>query len=382
MFRVGVGGFETTRQMRENINEVLDSGRLTYGPFCKQLERAFATLHGCSFGVLSNSGTSSLQVALQTLKHYYKWEDGDEVIIPATTFVATANIVLHSNMVPVPVDVNLRTYNINPDLIAEAVTKRTRAIIPVHLFGQPANMTLVRSIAQTYDLKIIEDSCETVLATHKRARVGSMGDIGCFSFYTAHHVAAGVGGIAITNDAVMAEAMRSLVNHGRDGIYISMDDKVPSEQLARRFRFDRLGHSFRLTELEAGIALAQLSTIRDQINRRQAIAHFYNSCFSELPLVIPAVLPGNTHSYMMYPLMTQTPVRDELVAYLEENGIETRPLLPLINQPVYQGMWDVEKYPNARFIDERGFYIGCHPLLTPEDTAYVTERMVRFYARN
>src|SRR3712207_6174410 len=195
----------------------------------RRFEQEFAELHGCRFGVMSNSGTSSLQVALQALKERHGWEDGDEVIVPAVTFVATSNIVLHNRMTPVFVDVLPDTYNIDPARIEARITERTRAIVPVHLFGLPADMDPILELARAHDLKVIEDSCEAMFATYRGRPVGSFGDVACFSTYVAHFLVTGVGGLGTTNDGELAVAMRSLINHGRDSIYLSIDDDATDD---------------------------------------------------------------------------------------------------------------------------------------------------------
>ena len=159
MKTIGVGTFETTELMRRLINKTLDSGRLSYGPMSREFENKFAKMRKARYAILSNSGTSALHIALQTLKEVHEWDDGDEVIVPSSTFVATSNIVIHNNMAPVFVDVDPITYNIDTDKIKEKISDKTRAIIPVHLYGQPANMTGVMKIAHNHDLKVIEDSC-------------------------------------------------------------------------------------------------------------------------------------------------------------------------------------------------------------------------------
>jgi perosamine synthetase len=190
------------------------------------------------------------------LKIRHGWSDGDEVIVPAVTFVATSNIVLHNNMVPNFVDVEADTYNIDPTKIEEKITKRTRAIISVHLLGLPADMDPIVEIAKTYHLSIIEDSCGTMFATYKGRSVGSLGDVGCFSTYVAHFLVTGVGGLATTNNSDLAGDMRSLMNHGRDGIYISCSDDQDSDQkrfldiVDRRFSFVHIGYSYRCTDID------------------------------------------------------------------------------------------------------------------------------------
>ena len=181
-------------------------------------------MHGCRFGVLSNSGTSALHVAVAALKEIHGWADGDEVIVPAVTFVATINVVIHNNLTPVLVDVDPHYYELDPDGVENAVTARTRAMIPVHLFGQPCDMDPLMDIARRHDLRVIEDSCETMVAKYKGRTVGSFGDIACFSTYVAHLLTTGVGGLNTTNSPEYAVSLRSLINHGRDSIYTNIDD--------------------------------------------------------------------------------------------------------------------------------------------------------------
>lgn len=381
-FRVGVGTFTTTPRMRALVNQVLDSNRLSYGPMSRELEGRFAAAHGCRYGVLSNSGTSSLQVALQALKELGGWQDGDEVIVPAVTFVATVNVVLHNRLRPVLVDVNPCTYNIDPFLVKEALSERTRAIIPVHLFGHPADVNLLRrhALEGRPDIKIIEDSCECMYATHHGQSVGSLGDIACFSTYVAHLMTTGVGGIATTNNPEYAAKMRSLVNHGRDGIYLDVDTESSREVIERRFHFESVGHSFRITELEAALGVAQLDEMPAIVRRRQSNARLLSAGLADLEahLQLPTIQHHSSHSFMMYPLVLLGDVKADFTHYLEQRGIETRDMLPLTNQPVYQDMIDPDDYPVADWINKRGLYIGCHQDLTTADIDYAIE-VIRGY---
>lgn len=386
---IGVGTFTATVRTKELVLEALASGRISYGPLSRRVEAEVSRLHGRQFGVLSNSGTSSLQGALQALKELRGWQDGDEVIVPSVTFVATVNVVLHNRMVPVLVDVEPDYYGIDPAKIEAAITPRTRAIIPVHLFGMPADMHAISEIAERHSLAVIEDSCETMFATLGSEPVGSFGDAACFSFYVAHLIAAGVGGMAITDDPDLAAVMRSLVNHGRDGIYYSMDhdDGLDSQTLrevvSRRFRFERIGHSFRITELEAALALAQLETWPQMLVRRRAnaacLTRWLRGLDLEEHLQLPALRPRATHSWMMYPLVVRREPKAELVNHLESQGIETRDMLPLTTQPAYRRLWDAEDYPVAAWINECGFYIGCHQDLTPNDLSYMVETIKEYF---
>lgn len=374
---IGVGAFATTPKMRGYINQVLDSGRLSYGPMSRQFEQRFSNLHECKFGVLSNSGTSSLQVALQAMKELYGWDDGDEVIVPSVTFVATVNIVLHNRMKPVLVDIDDEFFELDPERLERAITPRTRAVIPVHLFGLPCAMTDILGIAYRRHLRVIEDSCECMGVEYQGRSVGSLGDIGCFSLYVAHLLTAGVGGVATTNDPDLAVKMRSLVNHGRDSIYLSIDDdnRATEEVIARRFNFESVGHSYRITELEAALALAQLDDLPDMIKRRTEIAEYLCDHIGVASgRLTTQVLRGfgTGHANMMLPLVyTNAADKWPLCNYLEARGIETRECLRLTDQPCYRGMWNPKDYPVAEWMNKSGFYVACHDKLTDDDVEYM-----------
>ncbi len=388
---IGVGDFRFGRLEKKFVNQVIRSNRLSYGPFSQKFEAEFASEHQCRFAIFCNSGTSALHIAIAALKERYGWHDGDEVIVPALTFIATSNVVLHNNLVPVFVDVDRNTYNINPDLIKEKITRKTRAIIPVHLFGLPSDMEPILEIAKKYNLRIIEDSCETMFADYRGKKVGSFGDIGCFSTYIAHILVTGVGGICTTNDGHLAVMIKSLMNHGRDSIYISIDDdNKTKEQLfrivERRFRFIRLGHSFRATELEAAIGLAQLMKKDSIISKRRKNAAYLTEGLKDLEkfLQMPFIPPDRDHNFMMYPIVLKKCKKKNLVRFLEENWIETRDMMPLLNQPVYIKLFgNIQKnYPVAKWINDNGFYIGCHQYLKRKHLDYVIDKFHQFYKKH
>ncbi|MDP1880981.1 MAG: DegT/DnrJ/EryC1/StrS family aminotransferase, partial [Parachlamydiaceae bacterium] len=315
-----------------------------------------------------------------------------EVIVPAVTFVATANIVLHNSMVPVFVDVESETYNIDPNKIEEKITKKTRAIIPVHLLGLPATMGPIMQLAKKYRLEIIEDSAECMFAKYQDQFVGSIGTIGCFSTYVAHYIVTGVGGFATTNNSDLAIDMRSLMNHGRDGIYISSSDdkglegKALEEVVDKRFSFIHVGHSMRCTELESAIGIGQLAKSEEIIKRRKEIAEIYNKELKQFEdrLQLPYCPPDRTHTYMLYGLLLRNQSKRNLVNYLEQHNIETRDLLPLTNQPIYKRLFgNIEDYyPNAKIINKSGFYIGCHPYMKDDEIYHILEAFKEFFENN
>lgn len=390
--QIGVGGFRTSARAKELVMQVLDSNRITAGPMMSRFESEIAALHGCRFGLMSNSGTSALQIALAALKETHGWADGDEVLVPALTFVATSNVVLYNNLVPVFVDVEPDFYDIDPAEIERHITPKTRAIMPVHIGGLPCDMDPILDIARRHDLKIVEDSAETMFARYKGRLVGSFGNVGCFSTYAAHIIATGVGGVSITNDPELLVLMKSIMNHGRDSIYIRMDDDAGRtgdelfEVANRRFSFVRMGHSFRCTEMEAALGIAQLEEREEQWACRQHVAGRYRDALGGLEgrLQLPAIRAESDHAFMFYPLVLSDPAdsRPDLIQFLEERGIETRYLLPLINQPVYRRMFGNldAQYPVAARLNENAFYVGCHPEMTDDDADYVIECLQTYFS--
>jgi dTDP-4-amino-4,6-dideoxygalactose transaminase len=379
--QIGVGGFKIGAAERRYLDEVIESSRLSYGPMTQRFEARFAAAHDCKYAVFCNSGTSALHIALAVLKERGGWSDGDEVIVPALTFIASSNVVFHNGMRPVFVDVEPDTYTLDPAKIHERITSRTRAILPVHLFGQPAGMEGIWEVAREHGLVIFEDSAETMFARYKGRSVGTLGEIGCFSTYVAHLLVTGVGGFATTNDDELAVMLKSSMNHGRDSIYLNIDDDKgkSGDQLfnivEKRFKFVRLGHSFRCTELEAAIGLGQMEQSEYFLARRRAIAQRYMERLADLEevLQLPHPRPDRTHSYMMFPVVVRKEPKWDLVRFLEERMIETREMMPLLNQPVYRSLFgDIEdQYPVSRWINESGFYVGCHPYLLDEEVDYI-----------
>ena len=381
--QIGVGWIDITDKDKEYVNEVLNTGRLSYGPFTRKFEEKFAKAHGVKYAIFCNSGTSALQVALHALKLRYGYKDGDEVIVPALTFVATVNIVLQNNLKPVLVDVDPDYFEINEQLIEKAITPRTRVIIPVHIGGLPCNMEKIMEIAKRHKLQVIEDSCETMFAKQNSQKVGSFGDIGCFSTYVAHILTTGVGGFVTTNDEELAKSCKSLFNHGRNNIYMSMDDDKGKTQdelkeiVSKRFQFEQVGYSYRATEFEGAIGLAQIERYKENIKARKENASYLYEGLKDLPLGLPRERTGADHVYMFYPLIAED--RNGICQYLEEHGIETRYLLPLTNQPAYKDLFKEDDYPVAKMLNEHAFYIASHPGLTKDDLDYIISTFRGFY---
>lgn len=393
--QIGVGDVKISDREKQNVMEVLNHNRLSYGPFSMRFEIQFAKLHNAKHAIFCNSGTSALQVALAVLKEEGRWQDTDEIIVPSVTFIATSNVVLQNNMKPVFVDVMQETYNIDPKKIEEKITPKTRAIIVVHLFGLPGDMDPIIALAKKYHLKIIEDSCETMFATYKGKSVGTLGDIACFSTYTCHVLVTGVGGLIVTNNDTYAVMSRSMINHGRDSIYLKIDDDngKKGEELRmimnKRFSFIRMGYSYRATEMEAALGCGQLERYAVLIAKRRKHAQLLTEGLKKWKryLQLPVISEGCTHSFMMYPLLVVDDDLDKesLTFFLEENNIETRFLMPLLCQPYYKKLFgeNIENnYPVAKKINNKGFYISSSPDLTEQEINYIIAKFDEFFTEH
>lgn len=377
--RIGVGDVKLSQQAILNVNEVLAADRLSYGPWTRQFERRWAALHDRRFAAFVNSGTDALRIGLAAMKERYGWKDGDAVLVPAVTFVASYNVVGQVGLRPMLVDIEPDYYSMDPQQVGALLARHSAgempmpvAIMPVHLFGQPASASLFL-LANTFGLRVIADACESGFVPGC-----AMGDVSCFSTYACHLVNTGVGGLATTNDPRLASLIRSLANHGRDGIYTGIDEELGQvEVIEARFRFERPGYSSRATEMEAAIGCAELDVIETNIKARQSNAALLTQALSDLPLVLPKTRKGSQHAFMMFPVRAQDRViRDALVNHLEAQGIETRYCLPLTSQPYI----DCEdRYPVAKIVNETSFYVGCDQHKTIEDIGRMSDAFHSFW---
>ncbi len=386
MDKIGVGYASVTELEKKYVLDALDSQRLSQGKYVAEFEKCFAGMHNQKYGVMCNSGTSALHLALETLKELDGWDENTEVIVPAVTFIATSNACLHTGLKVVFVDVDPLTYNINPDEIEKHITEHTRCLIPVHTFGMPCDMPRIQEIAERYHLRILEDCSEAHFAKIDGNPVGSFSDISAYSTYVAHTITTGVGGIACTNDRECMEILRSLLAHGRACTCercVASDGKTVCPKrlqtdLDRRFTFIRLGYSYRVGEMEGALGLAQLERKDEIMEARHHNAALLTAGLApyENLFQLPFCPDNVEHTYMMYPILVKKGSnidKNDLVHFLEKHNIETRPMLPLLCQPIYKKIFgDIEhEYPAAEYIDRNGFYIGCHHGMTEEEIAYV-----------
>ncbi len=292
---------------KQAVMEVLDSGMLAQGPRTARFEERFAQICGVKHAVATSSGTTALHIALLA----NGIGEGDEVITTPFTFIASANSILFTGAKPVFVDIDPETFNIDPEQVARAVTPRTKAIMPVHLYGYVCDMDALQAVADQHGLKIIEDACQAVGATYRGRPAGSFGT-GCFSLYATKNVMAGEGGMITTDDDAVAEQCRMLRNHG----------------MKRRYYHDMLGFNFRMTDLCAAIGLAQLDRLEDFTAKRRANAAYLNSKIESV--ITPTVRDGYGHVWHQYTIRVDGGRdRDAAVKRLNEAGVGTGVFYPV-----------------------------------------------------
>ena len=342
------------------VERALASGYYILGPNVRDLEEEIAAFTGTRFGVGVNSGSDALTLALRALD----LGAGDEVITTPFTYIAPAESVHQVGAKLVFADVHPRTFNLDPADVARRITPRTRAIIPVHLFGQAAPLRELLALAGKHGIQIVEDCAQAIGATYQGCPVGGLGRLGCFSFYPTKNLGAdGDGGMVVTNDEALAKKLRMLRVHG----------------IERRYRHDLHGYNSRLDELQAAIVRVKLPHLRSWNARRVEIARRYSQAFRDLPLEVPLVAEGNVHVFHVYAVLTNR--RDALQQHLTDHGVPTIIYypLPLHLQRVYAPMgWKQGDFPVAEALARRILPLPMYPELTDEQVDYVIETVKGF----
>ena len=368
-YKVPFGTVSITPKAKKLIDEAIERRWLTKGKYVKEFEDKFAAIFGVKYGIAVSSGTDADAIACAVL-YDFGAKRGDEIIVPALTFVATGNAVLQAGFTPVFVDVERETLNIDPKKIEKVITPRTRAIMPVHLMGKPAAMDEIMSIAEKHKLYVIEDAAEAHGAEYKGKKVGAIGDMACFSLYAAHIVTTIEGGMLITNNEKMAEAARSLRNHGIDG----------------KFQFKRIGFSAKMNELEAAVGLGNIEIFHDILEKRrsnvrrliQSFARF-QKYFWYLQEEKHEILGPHAFSIILKPGVNFT--KEEFVTYLERQGIDSRNLfysIPTQTQS-YQFMGhSIGDFPQSEYCSDHGTHIGCHQDVGISQMDYVSRVVEEF----
>jgi perosamine synthetase len=329
------------------VLEVLRSGQIAQGARVQQFEEQFAAEIGARIAVASSSGTASLHLSLLALGI----GPGDEVITSPFTFIASANAALYVGATPVFADIDSRTYNIDPAAVEAKITPRTKAILPVHLYGNPADMPALCAIADRHGLHMIEDAAQAASAAIHGKPVGTFG-LGNFSLYPTKNITSVEGGMLTTDDEELAERVRRLRSHGQ----------------SERYRHEILGYNLRMTDIHAAIGIAQLHRLAEFTRKRQANAHYLDQGLSDV-LEIPYTAPGYTHVYHQYTVRISDGRRDAVAAVLRERGVGTGVHYPLCvhQQPLYRERGYRDRLPEAERAANEVLCLPVYPGLTEQD---------------
>ena len=391
--KIPFGTISITEESRELINKILDSGRVSNGKYVREFEEQFAELTGTKEAVALSSGTDADALALAVL-YDFGAERGDEIIVPALSFVATGNSVLQAGFKPVFVDIERQTLNIDPKQIEKAITKKTRAIMPVHLMGKPAKMDEINKIAEKYKLFVIEDAAEAHGGVYKGRNIGTTGDMAAYSLYLAHIITTIEGGIVTTNRKDFAETLRSLRCHGRACKCKICVVNTSSGYCEKRFKhgrdirfiFERIGYSCKMNEIEAAVGIGSLKMYKKIIDERRhnlltMIKRFHK--FSEYIDTIHEQKDEKIgpHAFPMIVKEGAPFSRDQLVDYLDKNGIDTRDLftsMPTQCPGFFFLGYKLGDFPNAEYIGNNGLHIGVHQDLNNEHIDYLVDTVERF----
>lgn len=366
MKRISVAQPKLAGNEKKYVLDCLDTNWISSnGKYIGEFETRFAEFCGVKHAIATNNGTTALHLALVALG----LEPGDEVIVPTVTYIATANAVRYCGATPVLVDVGASTLNIDPAAIEAKITPRTRGIIPVHLYGHPADMDAINEIASRHGLWVVEDAAEAHGAEVRGRRVGGLGTCATFSFFGNKIITTGEGGMVTTNDDELAEKLRLFRGQG-------MDPK-------RRYWFPVVGYNYRMTNIQAALGLAQLEGIDEALRQRDTLARWYDAALAELRewIILPSQEAWGKEVYWMYNIFLRQgdqQQRDAVMQALDEAGIETRPVFyPMHVMPPYR---EDANYPVADQWSQRGINLPTHQDLTQDDVRRIADSLAKALA--
>ncbi len=373
------------------IQEPLKSGWVVKGKYVKQFEDKFAEFVGAKHAIAVSNCTNALHIAVATLGI----GAGDEVLVPSFTWISTANCVEYMGATPIFVDIDPYSYNIDVEVLRTKITSRTKAIIPVHLFGNAANMNAIMAIAEEYGITIIEDAAcgfDTWYGTH---HVGTIGALGCFSFHPRKSITTGEGGMIVTNDDHLAQLCRSYRDHGASRPY---QERQQSSKAFLLPEYNIVGYNFRLTDIQGALGVAQMQKAKELMQARRVGASYYDDILSDIAwLRLPTTEPSSRHSYQSYVcwfqpeevrfdnverLMLQ---RNAVMLYLEERGIITRQGTHAPpHQNVYARKYNLtpQDYPQGYFAERMTIALPLFPGITHEEMNMVKEHLHAGFARS
>ncbi|WP_367387859.1 DegT/DnrJ/EryC1/StrS family aminotransferase [Lewinella sp. LCG006] len=358
-------------EIDQQVIDVIRSGAFINGPAVKQFQSDLEDYLGVKHVIPCANGTDALQIALMALG----LQPGDEVIVPAFTYVATAEVIALLHLKPVMVDVDPLTFNVTAALVEAAITDKTKAIVPVHLFGQSCDMAPILELAKKHNLYIVEDNAQAIGARYtfpdgKVKAAGALGDIGCTSFYPSKNLGAyGDGGAIYTDNDELAAKLRTVANHGQN----------------RRYYHDEVGVNSRLDSIQAAILGIKLKHLDSYNATRKAAADYYDNAFAEVAaLITPARQANSTHVYHQYTLRVTNGKRDELQAYLQEQGVPSMIYypVPLYEQKAYQGTAanKIDFLPVTDLLCKEVISLPMHSELHEDTLEYICSKVKAFFA--
>ena len=345
----------------EYVDDAVRSGWVSsHGKYIDIFEKNFSEFIGSKYGLTVSNGTTALHLALSALGI----KEGDEVIVPDLTFISPVNAILYCNAKPILCDINKENWCINPKLIEKLITEKTKAIIVVHLYGNSADMDKIMELAEKYKLYVIEDTAESLGTTYKGRRLGSIGTIGCFSFYGNKTMTTGEGGFCTTNSSALYERMSMLRDHGMT--------------LKKRYWHEFIGYNYRMTNLQAALGVAQLERINYFINKKLEIGKIYRDKLRNKVTLHPEGIDYKGTYWLYSILMKEEKERDNLMDFLFKNGIETRRFFYPVHMMGLYERYSTGNYPISTKIAETGVNLPSSVKLIPEEANYVCDKIIEF----
>jgi len=391
MRRVRIGDIVIGEDEKKAINEVLESGRLSEGLKVKEFEMLWSRYIGTDYCVATNSGTSALLAGLFALiedKRFRKVQRGAKVITSPVTYAATSNAIVISGMEPVFVDIDPTTFTLDINQIEELLRVQNpddyAIVLPVHLMGYPNDMDSINYLAKKYDLVVFEDAAQAHGSLYKGGKVGSLSLLADYSFYIAHNIQVGEMGAVVTSDAHLSRMIKRIKANGRVcacEICGRAEGRCPYKNASfdPRFTHEFIGFNFKTTEFQAAMAIPQIKKADAIIKARQKNVTFLNQRLADYADIVQLPIYSENVSYLAYPIVIKNKAlnRKELMQSMEQQGVETRPLFGCIptQQPAYNYLKQqyANKLPNADYVGNSGFYVGCHQYLTQEDLECICE---------
>ncbi|MFC1992234.1 DegT/DnrJ/EryC1/StrS family aminotransferase [Chloroflexota bacterium] len=347
---------------KEELDEVVDTIKSTWvtmGPKAKRLENEISNYFGVKHGIAVNSGTAALDVALKMIGI----QAGDEVIIPAMTYIATANAILYQHARPVLADIDRNTYTIDPEDVLKRITNKTKCIMPIDYGGQGADYDALTRIAEEQGVHLVVDGAQSIGGEYKGRKLCSFGEISTASFHAAKVITSIEGGMVFTDNDELANRARIIRNQGED----------PQKKYHHTF----LGHNYRMTDLHAAVGLAQFKRLDDIIRKRASMAEYYTQNLQDYADIIslPYVAPHNKHAWFLYAILVND--CDKVEAYLRSKGVDTRRSwpLPIHKQPIYHDIFSNASYPVAEEVSQRILNLPMYYAMTREEQDYVIKHL-------